>query len=41
MPLSSSQIKVYLKVDKKRTFAGAIEWPGWDSGHRSMSRPSP
>ena len=25
----SKKIEVYLEVGKKRTFAGAIEWPGW------------
>lgn len=26
---SSHKIPVYLEIGKKRTFAGAIEWPGW------------
>src|SRR5690242_3658484 len=26
---SSQQIDVYLEVGKKRTLAGAVEWPGW------------
>ncbi len=26
---SSKKIDVYLEVGKKRTFAGAVEWPGW------------
>jgi hypothetical protein len=25
----ASPIPVYLEVSKRRTFAGAIEWPGW------------
>src|SRR5437870_4946870 len=25
----STPIPVYLEIGKKRTFAGAIEWPGW------------
>ena len=25
----SSGIAVYLEVGKKRTFAGAVDWPGW------------
>lgn len=25
----SNQIEVYLEVGQKRTFAGALEWPGW------------
>ncbi len=29
MVRTSSKIQVYLEVGKKRTFAGAIEWPGW------------
>ena len=26
---STKKIDVYLETGKKRTFAGAIEWPGW------------
>ncbi len=26
---SSNKIDVYLEVGKKRTFAGAVDWPGW------------
>jgi hypothetical protein len=26
---SSNNIDVYLEIGKKRTFAGAIDWPGW------------
>ncbi len=26
---SSNEIDVYLEVGKKRTFAGAVDWPGW------------
>ncbi len=29
MARSSHQNDVYLEIGKKRTFAGAIEWPGW------------
>ena len=23
------KIKVYLEIGKKKTFAGAVDWPGW------------
>lgn len=29
MTVFSNKIDVYLEVGKKRTFAGAIDWPGW------------
>jgi len=29
MARSANTIDVYLEVGKKRTFAGAIDWPGW------------
>ena len=29
MAHSSNKINIYLEIGKKRTFAGAIEWPGW------------
>src|SRR5574341_2037515 len=29
MTRSSNKIDVYFEVGKKRTFAGAIDWPGW------------
>jgi len=29
MARSSNKIDVYLEVGKKRTFAGALDWPGW------------
>ena len=29
MERSSNKIDVYLEIGKKRTFAGAIDWPGW------------
>jgi hypothetical protein len=29
MARSSDKIDVYLEIGTKRTFAGAIEWPGW------------
>jgi hypothetical protein len=31
---SSKKIDVYLEIAKKRTFAGAIEWPGWSRSGR-------
>src|ERR671924_2001696 len=27
--MKANEIKVYLEIGKKRTFAGAIDWPGW------------
>ncbi len=29
MALAANEIDVYLEVGTKRTFAGAIDWPGW------------
>lgn len=29
MPRPLDQIPVYLEIGQKRTFAGAIDWPGW------------
>ncbi len=29
MAQSSAPIDVYLEIGKKRTFAGALDWPGW------------
>jgi hypothetical protein len=29
MAKSSNKIDVYLEIGQKRTFAGAIDWPGW------------
>ncbi len=29
MPQPLTRIDVYLEVGKKRTFAGAVDWPGW------------
>ena len=29
MAQASNSIDVYLEIGKKRTFAGAIDWPGW------------
>ena len=26
---TSNKIKVYLEIGKRRTFAGALDWPGW------------
>src|SRR5215216_3216665 len=38
MAKSSRKIDVYLEIGKKRTFAGAIEWPGWcRAGHDEAS----
>ena len=34
MAQPSSQIEVYLEIGSKRTFAGAVEWPGWCRGAR-------
>lgn len=31
---SSIKIDVYLEIGKKRTFAGAIDWPGWSRSGR-------
>lgn len=29
MARASKEIEIYLEIGNKRTFAGAIEWPGW------------
>lgn len=29
MARSSTSVEVYLEIGKKRTFAGALDWPGW------------
>jgi len=29
MGLSSKKVDTYLEIGKKRTFAGAVDWPGW------------
>ncbi len=29
MSVSSPEIAVYLEIGQKRTFAGALDWPGW------------
>lgn len=34
MARSSNKIEVYLEIGKKRTFAGAIDWPGWSRSGR-------
>ncbi len=34
MARSSTKIDVYLEIGKKRTFAGAIDWPGWGRSGR-------
>jgi hypothetical protein len=28
-PITSNKIKVYIEAGKRRTFAGALDWPGW------------
>jgi hypothetical protein len=31
---SPEEIRVYLEIGRQRTFAGAVDWPGWcRSGH--------
>src|SRR5918996_1605758 len=37
MARSSNRIDVYLEIGKKRTFAGAIDWPGWCRSGRDES----
>lgn len=37
----SSKIEVYLEIGKKRTFAGALEWPGWCRAGRDESAALP
>lgn len=34
MTTSASEIDVYLEIGKKKTFAGAVEWPGWSRSGR-------
>lgn len=34
MARSSNKIDVYLEIGKKRTFAGALDWPGWSRSGR-------
>jgi hypothetical protein len=34
MTRADSRVEVYLEVGQKRTFAGAIDWPGWCRGGR-------
>ena len=34
MAQSSAPVGVYLELGKKRTFAGALDWPGWCRGGR-------
>lgn len=34
MAQSSNRVGVYLEAGKKRTFAGAIDWPGWSRSGR-------
>ncbi len=29
MTSPAKKIKIYLEIGQKRTFAGAIDWPGW------------
>ena len=35
--MSQTTIEVYLEVGKQRTFASAVEWPGWSRGGRDSS----
>lgn len=35
--MSETAIEVYLEVGKQRTFASAVEWPGWSRGGRDSS----
>lgn len=34
MTRSATKIDVYLEIGKKRTFAGALDWPGWSRSGR-------
>ncbi len=34
MPSKPQSVPIYLEVGAKRTFAGAVEWPGWCRGGR-------
>jgi hypothetical protein len=34
MPQTSDRIDVYLEIGKKKTFAGALDWPGWSRSGR-------
>src|SRR5687768_4393280 len=36
MANSSKQLAVYLEIGKKRTLAGALDWPGWCRGGRDQ-----
>ncbi len=31
---SKEQVEIYLEIGKKRTFAGALDWPGWSRSGR-------
>jgi len=35
MPQSMNKIDVYLEIRQKRTFSGAIDWPGWSRSGRA------
>lgn len=37
MTPSLNAIKVYLEIGNKRTFAGAIDWPGWSRSGRDQA----
>jgi hypothetical protein len=37
MARSANEIDVYFEIGKKRTFAGAIDWPGWSRSGRDES----
>lgn len=36
MAQASNNVDVYLEIGKQRTFAGAIDWPGWSRGGRDQ-----
>lgn len=35
MPIKAESVRIYLEVGAKRTFASAVEWPGWSRGGRN------
>jgi len=37
MSVSPSEIAVYLEIGQKRTFAGALDWPGWCRSGRDQA----
>ena len=34
MSQPADQVEVYLEIGSKKTFAGAVDWPGWNRGGR-------